>query len=130
MKGLGSMKKEFQCLNSSKQTKPTCGRAQKPYLKTIVWCFWKPEDFLKIPYVCKLASKRCFITSQRDWAFDEQVWASSKPPLEIIKHYLQQDKTKLFFEIVFHWHRERFFHLRIAINIWWSLGKPMYYIKN
>ena len=35
MKGLGSMKKEFQSLNSSKQIKPMCGRAQKPNLTTI-----------------------------------------------------------------------------------------------
>ena len=35
VQGLGSVKKELQRLNSSKQIKPTCGRAQKPYFKTI-----------------------------------------------------------------------------------------------
>ena len=83
---------------------------------------------LKIPFFGKLASKRCFITSQRDWAFDEQVWASPKLHLETIKHYLQEDKTKIFSGIDFHWHRERFFHLWIAINIW-SLGDHVRYSK-
>ena len=98
--------------------------------QTIVSCFRKRKDFLKIPFLCKLASKRYFITSQRDWAFDEQGWASPKPHLETIKHYLRENKTKLFSEIVFHWHRERFFRLRNAINIWSSLGEHMYDIQN
>ena len=50
--------------------------------------------------------------------------------METIKHYLREKKTKLFSEIVFHWHREQFFRVRIAINIRWSLGEPMYDIQN
>ena len=97
--------------------------------QTIVSCFRKPKEFLKIPFFCKLPSKRHFITSQRD----SIRWTSLgelKQHLETIKYYLREIKTKLFSEIFFHWHREKFFRLRIAINIWWSLGEPMYDIQN
>ena len=50
--------------------------------RTKVSCFRKPTHFLKIPFFCELASKRFFITSQGDWALNEQVWASPKPHLE------------------------------------------------
>ena len=53
-----------------------------------------------------------------------------KQHLETIKFYLRENKTKLFSEILFHWYREKLFRLRIAINIWWSLGEPMYDIQN
>ena len=53
-----------------------------------------------------------------------------KQHLETIKYYLREIKTKLFSEILFHWHREKFFRLPIAINIWCSLGEPIYDIQN
>ena len=53
-----------------------------------------------------------------------------KQHLETIKYYLRENKTKLISEIFFHWHREKFLRLRIAINMWWSLGEPMYDIQN
>ena len=65
--------------------------------QTLFFCFRKPKDSLKKEIFLKLASKRCFITSELEWTFDEHVWASPKLHFKTIKSSLQQVKNQISF---------------------------------
>ena len=96
------MKKIFQCVNSNQQLRQTCSWAWKPYMTTIeptitVSYCGKPKGFLKIPFYRKLASKRCFITCDFEWFFDEQVSVSSKLHFRNNQNSAQEAKNQISF---------------------------------
>ena len=89
------MKKEFQCLNSSKQIKATCGRARKPYLKTIKQkfhvsenqkTFWKfrslanshQKGVLSPPNVTEHSMNKLGQAQNRNWKQSSIIWNKIK----------------------------------------------------
>ena len=75
----------------------------------------------KVPFFLILASKKCFNTSQRYWAFDEQDCTWPKQHLKTVKQYLEEDKAQLFSDLVIYWHREKF----LCPNCNWNLMKKL-----
>ena len=132
MQGLGSMKKEFQCLNSGKQIKRTCGRAQKPYLKKQL------NNSFMFPKTRRLSENSVLLQTRIKEVFYHRIWLNmwwtrlGEPETAFQKQSrvrCNKQKTKLVFPIVVPSNRQRFYISELTQHLMTSLREPRYYFR-